>query len=57
MGTDPLVEEMRANEQEFAAKHGNDIERMCKVLKSLQATSGRKVVERNPKRLQRRVAS
>ena len=56
METDPLVEEMRANGRKFAAKHGNDIGRMCKALKKLEALSGRAVVDRDPKRLQRKAA-
>ena len=54
MRNDPLVEEMREHGREFAAKHGNDIGRMCEALRKLEATSGRKVVRRVPKRLPRR---
>ena len=57
MHSDPIVEEMRRHGQEFAAKHGNDIRRICKALRDLEAVSGRKVVRREPKRLERKAAS
>ena len=57
MRNDPIVEEMRVHGREFAAKHGNDIRRMCEALRELEGVSGRKVVHREPKRLERRVAS
>ena len=57
MRDDPIVEEMRAHGQEFAAKHGNDLRRICKALRELEAVSGRKFVHREPKRLERKAAS
>ena len=57
MRNDPIVEEMRAHGREFAAKHDNDLRRICEALRELEALSGRKVVRREPKRLERRVAS
>jgi len=51
MRNDPLVEEMREHGREFAAKHGNDIGRMCEALRKLKSTSGRKIVHLGPKRL------
>ena len=54
MRNDPIVEEMRAHGREFAAKHGNDLRRICEALRELEAVSGRKVVRREPKRLKRR---
>ena len=57
MRNDPIVEEMREHGREFAAKHGNDIQRICEALRELENVFGRKVVHREPKRLERRVAS
>ena len=57
MRNDPIVEEMRVHGREFAAKHGNDIRRMCEALRELEGVSGRKVVHREPKRLERKAAS
>ena len=57
MRNDPIVEEMRAHGREFAAKHGNDLRRICEALRELEAMSERKVVHREPKRLERKAAS
>ena len=57
MRSDPIVEEMRAHGREFAAKHGNDIRRIGEALRDLEAASGRKVVRREPKRLERKAGS
>ena len=58
MRNDPIVEEMRAHGREFAAKHGNDLQRICEALRELETTtSGRKVVRREPKGLDRKAAS
>ena len=57
MRNDPIVEEMRVHGQEFAAKHDNDLRRICEALRELEALSGRKVVRHEPKRLERKVAS
>ena len=57
MRNDPIVEEMRTHGREFAAKHGNDIPRMCEALRELERVSERKVVRREPKRLERKAAS
>ena len=54
---DPIVEEMRAYGREFAAKHGNDIRRMCGALRELEKVTGRKVVHREGKRPERKAAS
>ena len=56
MRSDSIVEEMRAHGREFAAKHGNDIRRICEALRELETVSGRKVVLREPKRLERKAA-
>ena len=57
MRNDPIVEEMRTHGREFAAKHGNDIRRMCEALRELERVSERKVVHREPKHLERKAAS
>ena len=57
MRNDPIVEEMRAHGREFAAKHGNDIRRICEALREAETMPGRKVVHRKPKRLERKAAS
>ena len=57
MHNDPIVEEMRRHGREFAAKHGNDIRRICEALRELEAVSGGSVVRREPKRLERKTAS
>ena len=57
MRSDPIVEEMRAHGREFAAKRGNDIRRMCEALRESENVSGRKVVHREQKRPERKVAS
>ena len=57
MRDDPIVEEMRMHGREFAARHGNDLRRICKALRELETVSVRKVVDREPKRLERRAAS
>ena len=57
MHNDPIVEEMRRHGREFAAKHGNDVRRICEALRELEAVSGGSVVRREPKRLERKTAS
>ena len=54
---DPIVEEMRTYGQEFAARHGNDIRRICDALRQSEIASRRKAVRRGPKRLKREAAS
>ena len=56
MRNDSIVEEMRAHGREFAVKHGNDIRRICEALRELETVSGRKVMRREPKRLERKAA-
>lgn len=57
MRNDPIVEEMRAHGEEFAAKHDNDLRRICEALRELEVASGRRVVRREPKHLERKAAS
>lgn len=53
MRNDEIVEEMRTYGQEFAAGHGNDIQRLCDTSRQSEIASRRKVVRRGPKRLSR----
>ena len=57
MRNDSIVEEMRTYGQEFAARHGNDLRRVCDALKQSQIASRRKVVRRGPKHLKRVAAN
>ena len=57
MRNDPIVEEMRMYGQKFAAKHGNDIQRICDALRQSEIVSRRRVVRREPKRLKREATS
>ena len=57
MRSDPIFEEILAHGRGFAARHGNDLRRIFEVLRELEAVSGRKVVRREPKRLERKAAS
>ena len=49
---DPIVEEIRAHERKFISMHGNDIQRICEALRELENVSERKVVHREPNRLE-----
>ena len=51
MLNDPIVEEVRKNGQEFAARFNNDLAAICKALKEKERLSGRRVVNRAPLRL------
>ena len=53
MRNDPIVDEMRMYGQRFAAKYGNDIQRICDALRQSEIASRRKIVRRRPKRLKR----
>ena len=57
MPHDPIVEEVRAHARELAASHGIDIRRMCEPSRELETVSGRQVVRREPKRLERRAGA
>nr|VFK40989.1 MAG: hypothetical protein BECKSD772F_GA0070984_108215 [Candidatus Kentron sp. SD]VFK46779.1 MAG: hypothetical protein BECKSD772E_GA0070983_108015 [Candidatus Kentron sp. SD]VFK80864.1 MAG: hypothetical protein BECKSD772D_GA0070982_11696 [Candidatus Kentron sp. SD] len=46
MSNDPIVEEMRAHGVAFAARHGNDIGRMCAALRE-KDLQGREVVQKS----------
>ena len=53
MRNDAIVEAIWTPGQEFAARHDNDIRRLCDTLRQSEITSRRKVVRREPKRLSR----
>ena len=57
MHNDPIVEEVRMYGQKFAAKYGNDIQRICDALRQSEIASRRKIVHREPKRLKREATS
>ena len=57
MRKDPIVEETRARGLAFAAKHGNDPRPIALALRESDAASGRKVVNRDAKRLIRKAVS
>jgi len=46
---DLIVEEIRRNRAEHAARYGNDLRRICEALRERQRNSTRKVVVRNPR--------
>lgn len=57
MENDPIVDEVRNNGLAFAARYNNNIAAMCKALKEREKLSGRKLVNRQPRRLVPKVAS
>jgi len=57
MENDPIVDEVRDNGLAFGARHNHDIAAMCKALKEREKSSGRKLVNRQPRQLVREVAS
>lgn len=54
---DPIVKEIRRFRRGHAARHGNDLDRICKALREREARSKRKVVNRNPRGLLPRTGS
>ncbi len=48
---DPIVEEIRKYREQYAAKFNYDLAAICKDLRERQATCGREVVSRPPKRV------
>ena len=48
---DPVVEEIRAFRARYAARFGYDLAAICKDLGDRQATCGREVVSRPPKKV------
>ena len=53
---DPIVEEIRKYREQYAAKFNYDLAAICKDLRERQATCGREVVSRAPRRVRRREA-
>jgi hypothetical protein len=51
MWKDPVVEEVRAIRDAYAARFNYDIEAMCRDLREEEARSGREVVSLPPKRI------
>lgn len=48
---DPIVEEIRKYREQYAAKFNYDLAAICKDLRERQATCGRQIVSRPPKRV------
>jgi hypothetical protein len=48
---DPIVEEIRKYREQYAARFNYDLAAICKDLRQRQATCGREVVSRPPKRV------
>lgn len=48
---DPIVEEIRRIRREHAARHGNDLKRICNALREQESRSKRKLVNRGPRML------
>ena len=46
---DPIIEEVRQHRQAHAARYNNDLAAICKALQSREQTSGRIVVNRQPR--------
>jgi len=46
MWRDPIVEEVRRNREQYAAKYDYDIGAICRAARERQKESGRKVVSR-----------
>lgn len=53
---DPIVEEIRKYREQYAAKFNYDLAAICKDLRERQATCGREVVSRPPRRVRKREA-
>jgi hypothetical protein len=49
MLTDPIIDEVRKNREALAAEHGNDLQRLFRAIKEIEAASGRAYVKREPK--------
>ena len=48
---DPIVDEIRKYREQYAARFNYDLAAICKDLRQRQATCGREVVSRPPKRV------
>lgn len=50
MWHDPIVEEIHRVRDEHARKFGHDLHAICQDIRQKQATSGRKLVTRSPRK-------
>ncbi|MEY6434018.1 hypothetical protein ABC977_16560 [Thioalkalicoccus limnaeus] len=57
MKEDPIVAEIRRFREEHAEKYGHDLKRIVEALREYEATSGRKVVYREPRLLLKKTGS
>ena len=57
MTEDPIVEEVQRHRQAHAAKHGNDLTKICEALREREARSKRLVVNRSPRAIMRKTGS
>ncbi|MGZ8216969.1 hypothetical protein [Methylomagnum sp.] len=55
MKNDPIVDEVRNNGLALAARYNNNIASICQALKKREESSGRKVVNRNPHRMEQKI--
>ena len=55
MWRDPIVEEVRRNREQYAARFSYDIREICRVAREKQKEGGRKVVSRPPRRAVQRM--
>ncbi|MFH1918676.1 MAG: hypothetical protein ABIP48_02140 [Planctomycetota bacterium] len=49
MWRDPIVDEVRRNREQYAAKYNHDIRAICRAAREKQKESGRKIVSRPPR--------
>jgi len=49
MWHDPIVEEVRRNRQQYAARFNHDIGAICRAAREKQKESGSKIVSRPPR--------
>jgi hypothetical protein len=48
---DPIVEEIRHHRERYAARFNFDVTAICRDLQERQATCGREVISRSPKKI------
>jgi hypothetical protein len=53
---DPIIQEIRESRDRHAREHGNDLRKIYDDLKNRQASAGRTVVSRSPKKRDRKIA-
>jgi hypothetical protein len=54
---DPIVAEIRRFREEHGETYGRDLKRIVEALREYEATSGRKVVHREPRLLPKKTGS